>query len=103
MAILFLVVAMTNEFDLATQMLVAPGDVPKMTARDKGEEIAHMTFNTHTADLEGVAAMPVRNHEEMMDKVLTIWHAQCHALLSDADILARLQARLFYLIFKAIL
>ncbi|EIE24908.1 UDP-Glycosyltransferase/glycogen phosphorylase [Coccomyxa subellipsoidea C-169] len=72
-------------------MLVAPGDVPKMTARDKGEEIAHMTFNTHTADLEGVAAIPVRNHEEMMDKVLTIWHAQCHALLSDADIMARLQ------------
>lgn len=78
-------------FAFATQMLVAPEDVPKMTARDKGDYIAHMTFNSHTADLEAVASIAVKSHEELMDKVHAIWHAQCDALLSDTDAMAKLQ------------
>ncbi len=75
----------------ATQMLIVPEDVPKLTARDKGSGIAHITFKSQTSDLRAIAASPIKSQQELMDRVLGIWHAQCDALLSDADTMARLQ------------
>ena len=94
---------MPSEFDLcyeeiipyvsATQMLIVPEDVLKLTARDKGSGIAHITFNSQTPDLRAIAAGLAKSQQELMDRVFGIWHAQCDALLSDADTMARLQVR----------
>lgn len=78
------------------QMLVPPGDVPKLTAIDKGENVSHITFETGFMDLQRIApSLSPSQGPKAIDLVMQLWHAQCDTLLSDAALIKRLQVRMF--------
>ena len=82
-----------------------PGDVPKLTAIDKGDNVSHITFETGLVGLQRIApSLSPLQGPKAIDLVMQLWHAQCDALLSDAGLMERLQVRvLSYLLIVQLL
>ncbi len=79
-------------------MLVPPGDVPKLTAIDKGENVSHITFNPGFMDLQRIApSLSSSQGPKAIDQFMQLWHAQCDSLLSDGDLMERLKVRILFL------
>jgi hypothetical protein len=76
----------------AVQMVVPPGDVSKLSAVDKGDNISHIKYNTTLAGLEEIVAMFSGIDEfKVIELAFEHWNAHCEDLLSDTKIMAKLQ------------
>ena len=76
----------------AVQMVVPPGDVSKLSAVDKGDNISHIKYNTTLARLEEIVAMFSGIDEfKAIELAFEHWNAHCEDLLSDTKIMAKLQ------------
>lgn len=79
---------------LLLQVLMPPGDVPKLTALDRGENISHVAYNSTLANLvDRVANYDTIDAEKAIDVAFEVWMVHCDALLSDTLTIARLQVR----------
>ena len=80
----------------AVQIVIPPGDVSKLSAVDTGENILHIKYNTTLARLEEIVAMfSDTNQLKIIELALEHWNAHCDDLLTDTEIMARLQVSEF--------
>lgn len=73
-----------------------PGDLPRLTAVDEGENISHVIYNSTTGKVDTILAiMDSVDDVTGMDLAFEAWMGHCDALLSDTLTIARLQVCAF--------
>lgn len=73
-----------------------PGDLPRLTAVDEGDNISHVIYNSTTGKVDAILAlMDSVDDVTGMDLAFEAWMGHCDALLSDTPTIARLQVCAF--------
>ncbi len=73
-------------------MVIPPGDIPRLTARDQGQNVSHIVFSAKAKDLEGFSNVRTTPNA-MINAVMNLWNGLCDDLLSDSHVMARLQVK----------